>query len=798
MISCKSHIIKIFAIIVCLSANVVQAQIWPVSGMQGDGTSANPWIIQSAEELHALALFVNEHPANAESTKDRHYRIVNDLDLTEFLSGDPQGWLPIGRCEDVLGNTRYAFKGYLHGGGHVISGFRINRYSATENKPENFFIGLFGVIEQAVIDSLGIEVAEKDSVKGGNFTGLLVGYAYGGNRISQCYVTGKVSGQVHVGGMVGLLSGSSIENSYAVADVYGESEYTGGLVGEIYYGGEVKYAYSAGDVSGYSGAGGLIGYLRFKTAVVQNVVASGTSVEGTYKTAKIIGENRDAVLEIANSYSSSDMQKQGEAGYYDGIGRIPQVLRSHDFYTSSANWTGDAWRFPEIWVHTPDNYPVLSWQGLVYSHRVVAKAEEHGQISPSGDSIVIHGENITYSITPDEGYHIDSVIINGKYRGTMFNYTFFNVSGDSTIRATFAYTKASYTPKPPVAINTNDYGATLSEWILSEDNLGVWNWEDGTIIPSFSNSGYRAIFTLNNPELYVLTPLSDKANVAVTVTLPITEPTVNISGIPAQRINENTFTTELECNIDAVDITVNAGPYDTVKIQNSNQNTYRWKLEHYGDQDLLFSITSISGHKQIYNIVLNKKIPFEEIIRMRWNNTLTVINNPNNNGGFTFTSFKWFINDEFAGFNQAWSAGINGEYINPSDVFRVELTAQGIDGILRSCESCVTLKNTTISAYPSPVQQGEILYVETGIEAEFLNQASIEVYNLEGNLQESIPVKNRIETGLSPFINPSKTASADSKIVSRIPIRMSYPKGVYILILRSQNGLHKEMKIVVN
>ncbi len=72
------------------------------------------------------------------------------------------------------------------------------------------------------------------------------------------------------------------------------------------------------------------------------------------------------------------------------------------------------------------------------SHTITANAGPNGSISPSDAVSVIHGGSQLFTITPSGGYHIDSVIVNGAYRGTMSSYTFTNVQTDSTIRAVFA------------------------------------------------------------------------------------------------------------------------------------------------------------------------------------------------------------------------------------------------------------------------------------------------------------------------------------------------------------------------
>ncbi|MEM2780359.1 MAG: hypothetical protein QW791_05755, partial [Candidatus Bathyarchaeia archaeon] len=61
-----------------------------------------------------------------------------------------------------------------------------------------------------------------------------------------------------------------------------------------------------------------------------------------------------------------------------------------------------------------------------------------GSIEPSGWVTVYHGENITFTITPDIGYHIYDVLVDGASQGQIFEFTFYMVDGNHTIIVIFA------------------------------------------------------------------------------------------------------------------------------------------------------------------------------------------------------------------------------------------------------------------------------------------------------------------------------------------------------------------------
>jgi len=68
---------------------------------------------------------------------------------------------------------------------------------------------------------------------------------------------------------------------------------------------------------------------------------------------------------------------------------------------------------------------------------ITATASEGGEIDPAGVTKVQYSKNITYTITPDAGYAIKAVFVDGKDVGAVSEYTFKNVTKKHTIHALF-------------------------------------------------------------------------------------------------------------------------------------------------------------------------------------------------------------------------------------------------------------------------------------------------------------------------------------------------------------------------
>ena len=69
---------------------------------------------------------------------------------------------------------------------------------------------------------------------------------------------------------------------------------------------------------------------------------------------------------------------------------------------------------------------------------ITATAGDNGTISPSGDVVVNSGASQAFTISPDTGYAVDDVLVDGISVGAVSSYTFVNVTAGHTIHATFA------------------------------------------------------------------------------------------------------------------------------------------------------------------------------------------------------------------------------------------------------------------------------------------------------------------------------------------------------------------------
>jgi hypothetical protein len=121
----------------------------------------------------------------------------------------------------MIGWGGVPFQGSFDGNGHIISNFT---YHNNERDLVGFFsmIGKHGLVQNLTLRNINITAR--------NYVGGLAGHSNG--TISNCQITGKVSGESAIGGLVGWnwLTNISEVNELELVDVAG-NEYVGQVVG---------------------------------------------------------------------------------------------------------------------------------------------------------------------------------------------------------------------------------------------------------------------------------------------------------------------------------------------------------------------------------------------------------------------------------------------------------------------------------------------------------------------------------------------------------------------------------------
>ena len=271
------------------------------------------------------------------------YELVQDLDFNDennyrsprSITFNKATWTTIATTKTGWNPIGGPFLGLFDGNGYTISNLYINRGEAQ-------MVGLFSQLGQSLVLNaetiknvglLDVNITGGSDVGGlvgdnltgriinnyvmggtvtsnGNSVGGLVGDNNGGSFVISSFADVEVSGNQHVGGLVGANVGF-ISHSYANGGVKG-ADHVGGLSGHLR--GSIINSYAAGDVTATAapvgGMGGLVGFSS--GGRIENTYAAGTIILTEGGTAGgLIGWNAGS---ITNSYAIGKGSSGGVAG----------------------------------------------------------------------------------------------------------------------------------------------------------------------------------------------------------------------------------------------------------------------------------------------------------------------------------------------------------------------------------------------------------------------------------------------------------------------------------------------------
>lgn len=417
----------------------------------GDGTAGTPYLISTKAHLITLANNVNAS-SNPNNYSGKYFIMTADIDMS--VSGT---FNPIGNA-----NNR-TFRGNFNGNGKVIRNCTIS---------SGAYVGLFGNISGATIDSLGIEGFNITTSSNNGYAGSLVGYA-NNSEISGCYsANSTISGNrqlfssIYIGGLIGGLEGvSKINNSYSrssvealTADILITS-YVGGLVAYISSGSTISNSYSA-PLS--LGSRGTIGAFFANGSV--------TTVNSYY-------DNANTNINNIGLTSKSQAEMQSGCFVVSLNGSQPSI----------------AWFKAKRQVN--QGYPVLSWQKL--SDSLPAGFEGNCLVTNDGSSSNPYQVKYVKDLIYISNMVANDTTYNGEYFKMLNDISFIKYDN---VNSVLVDSSSLYKPIGEYISNSNykkfsgnfdGLGNAIANYSFSDDtkdNIGLFGYISGATIQNLGIS----------------------------------------------------------------------------------------------------------------------------------------------------------------------------------------------------------------------------------------------------------------------------------------------------------------------
>lgn len=401
---------------------------------EGKGTSDDPYLISSANELAGLANRINKDDNTYSKYRGKVYSLTKDINLN--CSKEMQ-WVPIGDRE-------HAFSGVFRGNGHKISGIYIDSDSDD--------LGFFGCIDNAKIHDL---IIEDSYIKGNDYIGSIVGYAvsestYAKLLIENCINYATIEGNEDVGGIIGhsymTFQGKKgetrIRNCCNMGKIKGNDN-VGGIVGRTYSAANdlsewsfILQCYNSGNIASENGtSGGITGY-DFGTCKVHSYISN------CYNDGKVAGKDAGGIvgysfkssysmLALTNCYNIGEIQ--GENILSDIIGGEHGGVNISNSYYCSENLndqfgnscvdremknmeTYNNWDFETVWKQDlgyNNGYPYLQWADELINS--VLYDGHSGNITGRYNHLIKQNCSVTDDICINSKLTVDSnTILQGK------------------------------------------------------------------------------------------------------------------------------------------------------------------------------------------------------------------------------------------------------------------------------------------------------------------------------------------------------------------------------------------------
>ena len=192
-----------------------------------------------------------------------------------------------------------------------------------------------------------------------------------------------------------------------------------------------------------NGKGGTINKFSYKNVSTGDErFSSETPVsfeDNSVGEATVYFSGNDYVI-TATAGDGGTIEPSGEVIVHEGMSKTFTFVPDQDYHVLDVKVDGqsqgqlDSYTFDNV---TSNHTIEAFFEHDQTEYTITATATEGGSIDPSGEVKVLKGNDQAFSITPEDGYFINDVIVDSKSVGRVSEYTFHSVHSSHTIHAKF-------------------------------------------------------------------------------------------------------------------------------------------------------------------------------------------------------------------------------------------------------------------------------------------------------------------------------------------------------------------------
>ena len=182
------------------------------------------------------------------------------------------------------------------------------------------------------------------------------------------------------------------------------------------------------------------------------------------------------------------------------------------------------------------------------------------------------------------------------------------------------------------------------------------------------------------------------------------------------------------CNETSLDVNITATGTLTITVGGTAYSQGSL-IPFSGDKTEVGIKIQASGETLNYKIIASRALgsATAPMYIKRWGNTLAVVNNPANNGGYKFSEFRWFNNGNLTENTKGYIV-LNGQ---PESNYAAEVLCVSTNAWHKLCPNYAGDPVSEMLVYPNPVNAGQQLSIAL---PEGVDKVSVRVYDMYGNM----------------------------------------------------------------